>query len=76
MKIVEQELKTEAKELISAAINPPATNPFNPTGNNVLTSIGKARSALSIEKTSGFCIDNAKAIIPGTKKINIGNNFK
>ena len=52
--IVEQELNTDASELINAAIKPPATNPFNPTGNNVLTSIGKARSALSTEKTSGF----------------------
>ena len=52
--IVEQELKTEARELISAAIKPPATKPFNPTGNKYFTNIGKALSALSMAKTSGF----------------------
>ena len=45
--MVEQELNTEAKELIRAAINPPATRPFNPTGKRVVTSIGNALSALS-----------------------------
>ena len=52
--MVEHELNTEAKELIKAAIRPPATKPFRPTGSKVLTSIGKARSAFSTEKTSGF----------------------
>ena len=52
--IVEHELNTHASELISAAIRPPATNPFNPTGSKVLTSIGNALSAFSIENTSGF----------------------
>ena len=74
--IVEHELNTEANELIKAAIRPPATNPFNPTGNNVFTSIGNALSAFSIVKTSGFSIDSANAIIPGIRKINIGSNFK
>ena len=72
VKIVEHELNTEANELINAAINPPATRPFSPTGNNVLTSIGKALSAFSTLKTSGFCTDSAKAIIPGIRKIKIG----
>ena len=47
VKMVEQELKTEANELIKAAINPPATNPLSPTGKRVFTNMGKARSALS-----------------------------
>ena len=83
VKIVEQELKTEAKELINAAINPPATKPFKPTGNKVVTNIGKALSALSKPvtgsitlNTSGFCNVSAYAIIPGTKKIKIGKSFK
>ena len=52
--MVEQELKTEANELIRAAIKPPATSPFNPTGRRVLTNIGNARSAFSTENISGF----------------------
>ena len=79
---MEQELKTEASELISAAINPPATKPFIPTGSSVVTSIGKALSALSIPfesitlNISGFCRVKAYAIIPGIKKIRIGNNLR
>tara|TARA_B100001093_G_scaffold470689_1_gene492348 strand:+ start:905 stop:1174 length:270 start_codon:yes stop_codon:yes gene_type:complete len=69
-------LNTEAKELIRAAINPPATKPFKPAGKSVLTSIGNALSDFSIENRLGSLIDSAKAIIPGIKKINIGNNFK
>ena len=42
---VEQELKTAARELISAASSPPATNPLIPVGKSVLTNVGKAWSA-------------------------------
>ena len=52
--MVEHELNTEARELIKAAISPPATKPFSPTGNNVFTNIGNALSAFSMENTSGF----------------------
>ena len=52
--IVEHELNTDASELMRAAIKPPATKPFKPTGSKVLTSIGNALSAFSIENTSGF----------------------
>ena len=76
MKIVEQELKTEANELIKAAIKPPATSPFKPTGKSVFTSIGKALSAFVTTYVSGSWIVKAKAIIPGIKKIRIGSNFK
>ena len=74
--IVEHELKTDASELINAAIRPPATNPFKPTGSNSFTSIGKALSALTIEYCTGSSTDKANAIIPGIKKMNIGNSFK
>ena len=52
--IVEHELKTDANELINAAIKPPATRPFKPTGNKVLTNIGNALSAFVTLKISGF----------------------
>ena len=44
---VDAELNTDASELINAAINPPATNPFNPTGNKYLTNVGKTSSLFS-----------------------------
>ena len=57
-------------------MRPPATRPFNPTGSRVFTNIGNALSAFSMEKTAGSLIESANAIIPGIKKIKIGNNFK
>ena len=42
VKRVEQELNTEANELIRAASNPAATNPLNPEGNKLLIKTGKA----------------------------------
>ncbi len=76
VKIVEHELNTDANELIKAAIKPPATKPFKPTGSRVLTNIGKALSAFSILNTSGFWMLKAKAMIPGIRNINMGNIFK
>ena len=74
MKIVEHELKTDAKELIKAAISPPATKPFNPTGKSVLTRIGNAWSLFS--KIITPCLSKAKAIIPGIKNIKMGSIFR
>ena len=44
VKRVEHELKTEERELMSAAIKLPATNPLTPEGNNSRTSVGKTWS--------------------------------
>jgi hypothetical protein len=42
VKRVEQELKTAARELISAANSPPTTRPLIPVGSRALTKVGKA----------------------------------
>jgi len=51
---VEQELKTEASELMRAANNPAATRPLNPAGNKVLTITGSTSLGDSYVSTPFF----------------------
>src|SRR5260221_11843726 len=71
---VEHALYTAASELISAANNPPASNPRKPTGINSFTSVGKAWSVF--DNCNLPCCAREYAIIPGIIKIKNGNNFK
>ena len=73
VKRVEQELKTEAKELIRAANSPAATKPRSPEGNKLLINIGKASSGES--QCNSPLIFKVSAMIPGIRNRNTGNNF-
>ena len=72
-------MKTEARELIRAAKSAAPTIPFNPDGNNVFTSSGRALSfeARSSRTPSGIpgCVKQ-KAITPGITKRKRGVSFK
>src|SRR5690606_40726033 len=70
---VEQELNTEARELIKAARRPAATKPLNPEGNRLLINTGKASSGES--QCSSPLILRVSAMTPGIKKRNTGISF-
>ena len=73
VKSVEQELNTDAKELINAANKPAATNPLKPEGKKLLIKTGNASSGVS--QCNSPRIFSARAMIPGTKNKNTGNSF-
>ena len=71
---VEQELKTEERELISAAKIPAIINPLKPTGRTSRTMAGNVLLGWSTVSIPFWT--SAKATTPGKTKIKSGNIFR
>ncbi len=87
VKSVETELKSDASELMSAAIMPATTSPRKPTGRSDCTSVGNTASPFSAPPslsgiancaplTTTWLWWSAKPSMPGTRKRNTGASLR